>query len=146
MPGIRLGYVYSCNDEFNIFIKKALPIWNLNSFAEFALEIMLKHRKSLAQSFVDTVRDREEFRALLLKAPCVKNVYPSRANFVLISLKTLGASERSITETLLSKYSIYVKDISHKFADNNTYLRLAVRLPRENALLVKCLSELDDKI
>jgi histidinol-phosphate/aromatic aminotransferase/cobyric acid decarboxylase-like protein/choline kinase len=146
MPGIRLGYVYSCNKDFNDFVKKEIPIWNLNSFAEFALEIMLKHRKSLAQSFVDTINDREEFRALLLKAPCVKNVYPSRANFVLISLKTLGASERSITETLLSKYSIYVKDISHKFADKNTYLRLAVRLPRENALLVKCLSELDDKI
>jgi len=143
MPGIRLGYVYSCDKAFNTFVKESLPIWNLNSFAEFAMEIILKHRKSLAQSFSDTVRDREEFSALLSPVPCVKKVYPSSANFLLVSLKPSTTSNVSITERLLSRYSIYIKDISHKFSDGSTYLRLAVRLPHENALLVKCLAELE---
>jgi histidinol-phosphate aminotransferase len=143
MPGIRLGYVYSCNKDFNTFIKQSLPIWGLNSFAEFAMETILKHRKSLSQSFADTVRDREEFTASLSRVPCVKKVYPSAANFLLVSIKPSAASGVSITEKLLSQHSIYIKDISHKFSDGNTYLRLAVRLPHENALLVKCLAEME---
>jgi Histidinol-phosphate/aromatic aminotransferase and cobyric acid decarboxylase len=143
MPGIRLGYVYSCNKAFNTFIKESLPIWSLNSFAEFAMETILKHRKSLSQSFADTIRDREEFTEALSQVPCVKKVYPSAANFLLVSIKPSAASGVSITERLLSQHSIYIKDISHKFSDGNTYLRLAVRLPHENALLVKCLIEME---
>ena len=143
MPGLRLGYAYSCNAEFNEYIKKSLPIWNLNSMAEFAMEIILKHRKSLAQSFADTIRDREEFRKELSGLACVETVYPSAANFVLLRLKQ-NAGAAKIAETLLSRHSIYVKDISSKFADGRSYLRLAVRLPHENALLVKCLEEVGE--
>ena len=143
MPGIRLGYVYSCNTAFNAYVKGSLPIWNLNSFAEFAMETILKHRKSLSQSFADTIRDREEFASALSRVPCVKKVFPSAANFLLVSIKPSCASNVSITEKLLSRYSIYIKDISHKFSDGNNYCRLAVRLPHENALLVKCLTEME---
>ena len=43
IPGTRLGYVYSCNAEFNAYVKASIPIWNLNSIAEYTLEIILKH-------------------------------------------------------------------------------------------------------
>jgi choline kinase len=33
MPGLRLGYAYSCDPEFNSYIKECLPIWGLNSMA-----------------------------------------------------------------------------------------------------------------
>jgi histidinol-phosphate/aromatic aminotransferase/cobyric acid decarboxylase-like protein/choline kinase len=141
MPGLRLGYVYSCNREFNAYIKESLPIWGLNSMAEFAMEILLKHRKSMSQSFIDTIRDREEFRTALSGLPCVEKVFPSAANFVLVALKDPQGAAR-IAESLLSHYSIYVKNISHKFPDGRAYLRLAVRLPNENALLVKSLKDL----
>jgi len=114
MPGIRLGYVYSCDKAFNTFVKESLPIWNLNSFAEFAMEIILKHRKSLAQSFSDTVRDREEFSALLSPVPCVKKVYPSSGQLLLVSLKP-SQRQRFNHERLLSRYSIYIKDIHINF-------------------------------
>jgi histidinol-phosphate/aromatic aminotransferase/cobyric acid decarboxylase-like protein/choline kinase len=140
MPGLRLGYVYSCDRDFNSFIKEWLPIWGLNSLAEFAMEILLKHRKSLNQSFVDTIRDREEFRAALSGLSCVEKVFPSAANFVLVALKDAKGAPL-IAERLLSNHAIYIKDISRKFPDGRSYLRLAVRLPAENALLVKCLKE-----
>jgi histidinol-phosphate/aromatic aminotransferase/cobyric acid decarboxylase-like protein/choline kinase len=141
MPGLRLGYVYSRNRDFNGFVLDNLPIWGLNSMAEFAMEVLLKHRKSLAKSMTDTVRDREDFRKALAGVPCVSEVFPSAANFVLVALRERGSAAR-IAEALLSKYAIYVKDISHKFPDGRSYLRLAVRLPAENALLVKCLKEI----
>jgi histidinol-phosphate/aromatic aminotransferase/cobyric acid decarboxylase-like protein len=105
------------------------------------MEIILKHRKSLNQSFDDTIHDREEFGEALSGLSCVSEVFPSAANFVLVSLKDPKSAPR-IAETLLSQYSIYVKDISRKFQDGRSYLRLAVRLPAENALLVKCLKEI----
>ena len=33
VPGVRLGYVYSCDERLNTEITSALPIWNLNSLA-----------------------------------------------------------------------------------------------------------------
>ena len=142
MPGLRLGYVYSCNGQFNDFIKNSLPIWNLNSLAEYAMEIILKHRKSLSQSFDDTIRDREAFRNALSGLPIVEKVYPSSANFVLVAIKPMHGQPVSISEKLLSRQSIYIKDISHKFSDGRIYLRLAVRLPHENMKLVESLREM----
>ena len=140
IPGTRLGYVYSCNPNFNAFVQASIPIWNLNSIAEYTMEIILKHRKSLAQSFVDTIRDRNAFATVLSRVPCVDAVYPSGANFLLVALKP-SVSAANLTLSLLEKYGIYVKDISHKFQDNRGYLRLAVRLPNENACFVASMQE-----
>ena len=143
MPGLRLGYAYSSNTAFNDFVKKSLPIWNLNSIAEYYMEIALKHRKSLSLSFSNTLRDRETFKASLCGLLCVEKVFDSAANFLLISMKSGPRQAAGLAGTLLSRYSIYVKDISHKFSDGRGYLRLAVRLPHENAMIVKCLKELE---
>jgi histidinol-phosphate/aromatic aminotransferase/cobyric acid decarboxylase-like protein/choline kinase len=144
MPGLRLGYVYCTNAEFMSFVNEGIPIWNMNSLAEFFLEIVLKHRKSLAQSFADTIRDREAFGASLSKAACVERVFPSQGNFLLVRLAGNAGRARTVANGLLSEYSILVKDISHKFADNRAYLRCAVRLPHENAKLVSALCALGD--
>jgi len=142
MPGIRLGYVYSCNKRFNDFVRAELPIWNLNSMSEFVLEIILKQRKFLDQSYVDTIRDREEFSILLANSGFVERVYPSGGNFILISLKADRSRGKDIIVDMLGKFSIYVKDVSERFPDDKCYLRLAVRLPVENERLVECLTRI----
>jgi histidinol-phosphate/aromatic aminotransferase/cobyric acid decarboxylase-like protein len=76
---------------------------------------------------------------MLSTLPCVEKVYPSAANFLLVALNPQPSVSVSIAQKLLEDYSIYVKDISHKFPDGKSYMRLAVRLPQENALLVDCL-------
>ena len=141
VPGIRLGYCYSCNDEFNSFIKNNIPIWNLNSIAEHFLEIILKHRNALQKSFLETVKDRNDFSVLLEKTPLIDKVFNSGANFILVRLKRNAAEAGKITNQLLSENSIYIKDISSKFKDGSGYLRLAVRLPEENKMLVRILCE-----
>jgi histidinol-phosphate/aromatic aminotransferase/cobyric acid decarboxylase-like protein/choline kinase len=143
MPGLRLGYVYGTNRDFMAFVNDSLPIWNMNSLAEFTLEIVLKHRKSLAQSFADTIKDRETFAAMLSKLSCVERVFPSQGNFLLVRLSAKAGPASSVVVRLLSRHSIYVKDISHKFADKRAYVRCAVRLPHENAMLVSALADQD---
>jgi histidinol-phosphate/aromatic aminotransferase/cobyric acid decarboxylase-like protein/CTP:molybdopterin cytidylyltransferase MocA len=140
MPGLRLGYVYSRNREFMAFVGDRIPIWNMNSLAEFTLEIVLKHRNILAQSFGDTIRDREVFAAALANLPGVERVFPSQANFLLVRMKP-GVSGGGLCEELLRRHAILIKDISGKFADGRTYLRFAVRLPQENMRLVAALAK-----
>ncbi len=143
VPGIRLGYVYCCDNSFNRFVRDSLPIWNLNSFAEFFLEVILKHRNSLKKSIELTIRDRNAFAALLKEVPLVEKVFESGGNFILIRIKGDSAAASDICKRLLSEYSIYVKDASPKFTDGSGYLRLAVRLPEENVRLVDCLKNIE---
>jgi histidinol-phosphate/aromatic aminotransferase/cobyric acid decarboxylase-like protein len=140
MPGLRLGYVYSRDREFMNFVGNSIPIWNMNSLAEFTLEIVLKHRNILAQSFGETIRDREAFAAALANLPAVERVFPSQANFLLVRMRP-GVSGGALCEELLRRQAILIKDISSKFADGRTYLRFAVRLPQENMRLVAALAE-----
>jgi len=139
IPGIRLGYVYSSNESFNHFIKERIPVWNLNSLAENFLEIALKHRVSLKQSITLTIKDREDFKKALMALDFVRCVYPSGANFLLVSLFKELQGVNGLVRALLDNHSIYVKDVSEKFNDGNYYLRLAVRLPQENVFLVDSL-------
>jgi histidinol-phosphate/aromatic aminotransferase/cobyric acid decarboxylase-like protein/choline kinase len=140
VPGIRLGYAYSCNAHVNQFIKSNIPIWNLNSAAEFFLEIILKHRSAIRQSFALTIRDRTSFAALLGKVKLVEKVFKSGANFILVRVKGGPSVADNICNRLLSERSIYVKDISPKFSDGAGYLRLAVRSEDENRRLAECLN------
>jgi len=141
IPGVRLGYTYCCNTEINRYIQEKIPIWNMNSIAEFTLEIILKHRNFLKQSFASTIKDRELFIKELAEVPVIDNVYPSEANFILISLKT-GITAESIVDYMLEKHSVYIKNVSDKFSNNKQYLRFAVRLPEENRILINGLSAL----
>jgi histidinol-phosphate/aromatic aminotransferase/cobyric acid decarboxylase-like protein/choline kinase len=143
IPGVRLGYVYSCNTEFNAFVKANIPIWNLNSVAEFFLEIILKHRNALKNSIALTIRDRNSFSNQLAKLPGIEKVFDSGANFILVRLRRDANTASKITDQLLSEKLIYIKDISSKFPDDRGYLRLAVRLPDENRILVDSLSSME---
>ncbi|MDD5673460.1 MAG: aminotransferase class I/II-fold pyridoxal phosphate-dependent enzyme [Chitinivibrionales bacterium] len=140
IPGIRLGYAYACDPAFLAYVNKNTPIWNSNSLAEFTLEIILKYRKELAQSFEDTRRDREAFAAILAASPYVERVYPSGGNFLLAKLSDRAPAAATVVEALLRR-GIYVKDISGKFHDRGNYLRIAVRLPEENAIFAEGLGK-----
>lgn len=135
VPGLRLGFTYSHDAGFNEKLREALPIWNSNSLAEYFLEILLKHRTSLAESFQKTKEDREAFSARLAKASFVRRVHESAANFILVEL-TGSVKPRELAHWLLSAKGVYVKDVSDRFSGEKSYLRLAVRLPEENDLLM----------
>lgn len=141
VPGIRLGYTYCCDSAFIGEVMARTPIWNMNSLAEFTLEIILKHRLTLKNSIAQTVRDREAFAADLSKAGMVAQVFASGANFLLLRLRP-GFSARTVVEQMLSEHSLYLKDISDKFTDGGEYLRLAVRLPHENRMAADLLASL----
>jgi histidinol-phosphate/aromatic aminotransferase/cobyric acid decarboxylase-like protein len=142
VPGLRLGFVYSYNRAFNDFIRKNIPIWNCNSVAENFLEIILKHRESLARSFQNTIKDREDFAADLRTQEAIDEVFASAGNFLLVRFKGSAHALKDLPQQILAAASIYVKDVSEKLDDGGFYLRLAVRLPEENKRLIGVLREI----
>ena len=139
VPGIRLGYVYSANAGFLRFVSDRVPIWNLNSVAEYMLEIILKHRNSLASSYVNTSKDRARLVGGLSNVPGVARVLPSGGNFVTFELEPNAPTAATVVRRLLALESIFVKDVSSKF-EGRSMIRVAVRLPEENARLISALT------
>jgi histidinol-phosphate/aromatic aminotransferase/cobyric acid decarboxylase-like protein/choline kinase len=138
VPGLRLGYTYSANGQFNDYLRARIPIWNMNSMAEYFLEVILKHREALKRSIALTVEDRRRFESQLRKLPLVNVVHPSGGNYLLVSLDCEPARMNQIVDELLLKHRVYIKDTSAKLNLPGSHVRVAVRTAEENRRFVQC--------
>jgi len=135
VPGVRLGYCYTPNKKLMSHIRASTPIWNSNSFAEFYLEIFLKHKGAFNESLRKTKEDREVFAGMLKSLSVVDTVYPSGANFLLVRLTGNGEQADRLVKQML-EHNIFMKDVSPKFSDNRGYLRFAVRRFNDHEILL----------
>ena len=85
VPGLRLGVLASGDTETIAFMKKDVAIWNINSFAEFYLQIWEKYEKDYTKALERFRAERARFAARLKEIPGL-TVYPSQANYVLAKL------------------------------------------------------------
>ena len=141
VPGLRLGVLVSSNSDFISKIKKTNAIWNINSFAEYFLQIYDKYKKLYVSACDSIVEERNRFISELGKFKELE-VFPSEANYLMCRL-TGKMNATSLTETLLSKYNIFIKDLSSKKCfESGMYIRIAVRDRLDDDMLVKALSEI----
>lgn len=139
VPGLRLGVLASGDQDLIAALKKDVAIWNINSFAEFYMQIEEKYKKDYARSLELIRAERARFRRGLEKLPNLR-VIPSQANYLMVELLG-GLSARAITRDLLVNRCILVKDLSPKLGGQQ-YLRLAVRDTRDNDRLLEALRPL----
>jgi histidinol-phosphate/aromatic aminotransferase/cobyric acid decarboxylase-like protein/choline kinase len=132
VPGLRLGALMTLDSGLAARIAEETPIWSANSMAENFLDIMLKHRPALHQSFRRTVSDREDLVTMLSRLPIVAQVYPSGADFVLARLTLSAAATRELSARLVEKLLVHVKDVSGKFGTEEGFWRVAVRTPADH--------------
>ena len=137
VPGLRLGVLASSDEELIAEMKKDVAIWNINSFAEFYLQIYEKYAKDYAKA----IEKFKQTRAAYIKdlqALSGLRVLPTQANYVLCEV-TSGVTSRKLAEDLLEE-NIRIKDLSTKKGfDGKNYIRLAVRDEKDNAILVEAL-------
>ena len=137
VPGLRLGVLASSDEELIAEMKKDVAIWNINSFAEFYLQIYEKYAKDYAKA----IEKFKQTRAAYIKdlqALSGLRVLPTQANYVLCEI-TCGVTSRKLAEDLLEE-NILIKDLSTKKGfDGKNYIRLAVRDEKDNAILVEAL-------
>ncbi|MDR1319583.1 MAG: aminotransferase class I/II-fold pyridoxal phosphate-dependent enzyme, partial [Treponema sp.] len=138
VPGLRLGVLACGNRELIAGVRKNIPIWNINSFAEYFLQIIGKYQKDYAASCKKIAAERRRFKAELEKTGLL-SVYPSQANYFLCRI-TNGASARALTEKLLAEHNIFIKDLSGKNGiPDEFFIRLAIRGREDNDRLIRAL-------
>lgn len=133
VPGLRLGVLASGNTVMIEKLKKDVAIWNINSFAEFYMQIEEKYKKDYEAGLVKIRAERERFQTELSKISGIR-VIPSQANYVMVEL-TNGKTARELTKVMLIKYNLFLKDLSGKM-NGMQYMRLAVRNTEDNDKLI----------
>lgn len=138
VPGLRLGVLASGDVEAISFIKKDVAIWNINSFAEFYMQIEEKYRKDYNEALKSLRNERDRFSNGLRTIKGIR-VIPSQANFIMVELDN-SISPKDLLKKLLLNYNILIKELTTKTNGNN-YLRLAVRNTEDNDCLLNVLKK-----
>ncbi len=142
VPGLRLG-ILACGDTDLIdFIKRDVGIWNINSFAEFYMQIAEKYKKDYAEGLTLFKKERKRFKACLERIPNLR-VIDSQANYFMIELLN-GVTAKSLTDALLSRYQIFIKDLTEKVKGQREYIRVAIRDNIDNDKLIAALKEISE--
>lgn len=141
VPGLRLGVMASSSTELIAVIKKDVAIWNINSFAEFYMQIFNKYEHIYKAACAKFLNERRRFELELQKISFLR-VIPSQANYFLCEVAD-GFTAKELTEVLLNRYNILIKDCNNKTGlEGKNYIRVAIRNSEDNDTLINALKQL----
>ena len=144
VPGIRLGILCSADTELIGKMKKEVSIWNINSFAEYFMQIFNKYEKDYARACEKFIAERDDFERQLRQIGFLR-VMPSQANYFLCEVLP-PKDANGLVLTMLKRYNILMRDCSGKAGlDDKQYMRIAVRSHEDNVRLIAALKELDQQ-
>ena len=137
VPGIRLGYAATGNAERLAALRSDLPIWSINSFAQYFLEEMGDYKWEYTES---CRRVRQATRKLVRRLEGVPFLfsYPTQGNFVLCSV-LYGFTGEELTARLFEDSRILVNDCGSKDGLEGNFIRIACRTEEDNDRLVEAL-------
>ena len=138
VPGLRLGIVASADKDLITYIKKDVSIWNLNSFAEFFMQIYSKYEGEYLRSAAKFQSERAWLKEQLEDIPYLK-VFESESNYFLCKVLP-PYNSHALTVELLEKHNVLIKDCSPKKVFNGRdYIRIAIRNRVDNERLITAL-------
>ena len=138
VPGLRLGILANGNADMIRCMKKSVSIWNINSMAEFFMQILDKYKADYENSLREIKTERKRLFEALRQIKSLK-VYPSQANYFMCELLD-GHTSEELAGRLL-KRNILIKDLAGKIKNGRQYIRIAIRTGTENQRLVELLKE-----
>ena len=141
VPGLRLGIMASADEVLIKEAKKYVSIWNINSFAEFFMQIFTKYSKDYHKACGSFQAERADFLSKLCEIPFI-HVMPTQANFVLCEVKEPYCS-MEIVKRMLREHNILLSACSAKKGlQGGKYLRIAIRGHQDNARLIEAFKQL----
>lgn len=140
VPGLRLGVLASADVALIARIKKEVPIWNINSFAEFYMQIYGKYEKDYVSACRKFIAERETFYNELQGIPYLR-VIPSQANYFLCEV-TSKYTSAELTQRLIEHDVIISNCGLKKNMSGRNLVRLAIRSREDNRRLIEILKEL----
>ncbi len=144
VPGLRLGVLASSDTGVLKELRELLPIWNINSFAEYFLQIFGYYENQYIESCDSIAKQRKK---LIEELRCISflKVYDSQANYLLCGVEASFTS-KVLANRLLMKNKLLIKNLSNKDGfSGESYIRVAVKDEVENSILVNALKEIDEK-
>lgn len=138
VPGIRLGVLASSNEALIQEIKQKIPVWNINSYGEYFLQIANLYKNDYILSCDKIAIERERMaRALKQTLPKNCHIFPSEANYLMVDLGDINSTKLTIK---LLNQNIFIKDLRTKPAfTGKNFIRLAIRSDTENNQLINCI-------
>ncbi len=139
IPGLRLGYAVS-QIETAKKLERLMPTWRVNILAQRFGEEMFSFAQFINHSRIMLESHRNDLIGNLRALPHLK-AFDSAANFVLIKMLAAGMDAVSLASALAKK-GILVRSCND-FAglEKGKFIRVAVRKPEENKILVQALKE-----
>ena len=139
VPGLRLGVMASGDTRTIDLLRKDVGIWNINSFAEFYMQIYGKYEKDYEEACERFRKERELFEKELSAIDWLR-VIPSQANYFLCEVLDAEIAEK-LALRLLTEFDILIKDCSTKqgFPADRRYIRLAIRDRADDHRLVSAM-------
>jgi histidinol-phosphate/aromatic aminotransferase/cobyric acid decarboxylase-like protein len=128
LHGIRFGYLVA-NPALAGLVRKSLPKWNLNSFAEIVVFLLKEHQDEYKESLRRLSSDRASMYHRLSGLPGLK-VFPSQGNFLLVKLP-MGKNGVQLRDYLVSDHGVFVRECGNKLGSTSEFLRLVVRPPED---------------
>ncbi|MBU5430173.1 aminotransferase class I/II-fold pyridoxal phosphate-dependent enzyme [Kineothrix sp. MSJ-39] len=148
MPGIRLGYLVGQQTILSR-IQQQLPEWNVSTLAQAAGVAALADMQYLEKACGLIESERNRMSRELRKLGCM--VYPSDANYIMFYVnqsskqENMGLREGDAGADLkekLSRKQILIRDCSDYPGLTDGYYRVAVKLPKENQVLLEAIAEI----
>lgn len=140
VPGLRLGVIATSDISIINKLKKEVSIWNINSFAEYYMQIYNKYEKLYKESLDKIKTSRKNFIRGLKEIEELA-VLDSEANYVMVKILEKYTS-KDLAEILLNKYDILIKDLKGKKGINDNYIRLAIRDEKDNNYCLRAIKEI----
>ena len=132
---IRLGIALASEEVIGYFNNVKYP-YNVNILTQQHALKVLEDVAKKERNVAETLAQRDVLRDLLLSVPCVKEVYPSDANFLLCRV-----SDADAIYTYLQQKGIIVRNRNRVTLCANC-LRITVGTPTENAEIYETLKEI----
>ena len=135
MPGLRLGYLLSKNQELLERIRQAGQPWSVSEPAQQAGIAALGERDFRQRTLAFVEKERERLQTALIKLGCT--VWPGRANY--LCFRVPGEPERY--EKLL-EMGILIRRCQNYHGLTKEDYRAAVRTPEENSRFLQAVDEI----
>lgn len=139
VPALRLGVLASSNVKILSELRSLMQVWNINSFAEYYLQIYNLYAAQYVKACDSIAYERNRFIRELQDINSIR-VYPSQANYLMIDLGDTNSYEFCVR--MLNDYNILVKDLSSKnYFKGKNFVRVAIRNEQDNDAMIKAMKE-----
>ncbi|MCC0705688.1 aminotransferase class I/II-fold pyridoxal phosphate-dependent enzyme [Clostridioides sp. ES-S-0190-01] len=139
MPGLRLGYGLTSNNNIMDKIYEHKEPWTINSFADMLSNFVFEDKDYIRNSKEYYIKER---KYMLQELKNIRNIkaYDTDANFILIKVYKKAADE--LKKDLFKHGNILVRDASNFIGLDDSFIRIAIKSHEDNKILIENIKNL----